>query len=779
MVINLLKKFNNYYNRIIKKYSTISDYLSHSADSYSIDINFNPNDGVETEQIIQNFGKDIVPDYAVITTDNGTIKSRWFVMECTRTRGGQYKIRLRRDVIADNLDNLMTSKIFVQKGTITDSDSKLIYNSENYNCNQIKKQEILLKDISNCPWLVLYLKKNALASHTAINVGNELSGVSYVTIPAKNSWSYINNSNLGLNNPIKIADEYALRFKYKRVSGSDLGPVYDVYEDSIQATSTTSSTNLKEHFITRSLLESAIRSSFEGLVELGKESFNFSDNEELEQLNRYVGLIYFQDTNEYYECRLTTQYKGNTFNRITSQQGGLKTSLQDIWNNANGSDTTANDHAFELLSKHEVDYTLFLVQREDLQCRGYTDDITTYTNSSLYDIICAPYGDMILDEAFAFDAIHSSASKSKSVMDSIAKQLGGTSGNVLDYQLIPYCPIRQSLSGTGGRVIMPAGNYISFKQGDDELYRVFIVKEPNTSFNILSNIGIENNSISELKYVNDCQMMRLCSPNYNGIFEFNLAKNGGYIDLFNVDMTLKPYNVYIHVNPNFSNLYGQDYNDARGLICGGDFSLGVQNDAWQSYQLQNKNYQNIFDRQIQSMDRENGIRRVEAGFGIGAGTVQGAVGGAMAGGMIGGGYGAAAGAIIGGGTSLAGGIVDMANLEKRITEQRNLAIDNFNMQLGNVKALPISVSKTDALTANNKLYPFLEIYEPTDIEKEAYMRKLEYDGMTIGIIDELQNWTDLDQSRYIKGQLIRCTNIDDENHMLETIGAELSKGIYL
>ena len=77
----------------------------------------------------------------------------------------------------------------------------------------------------------------------------------------------------------------------------------------------------------------------------------------------------------------------------------------------------------------------------------------------------------------------------------------------------------------------------------------------------------------ELKVANECDMYRLVSPNFSGQFEFSLAKNGGSISKINVDCTFKPYTPYLHLNPDFGGLYGQDFNDARGLICGGDFSI--------------------------------------------------------------------------------------------------------------------------------------------------------------------------------------------------------------
>lgn len=47
--------YNNYYNRIIKKFDTIAEYeqaVSASNQQEFYDIQFNPNDGINTEQIV-------------------------------------------------------------------------------------------------------------------------------------------------------------------------------------------------------------------------------------------------------------------------------------------------------------------------------------------------------------------------------------------------------------------------------------------------------------------------------------------------------------------------------------------------------------------------------------------------------------------------------------------------------------------------------------------------------------------------------------------------------
>ena len=71
---------------------------------------------------------------------------------------------------------------------------------------------------------------------------------------------------------------------------------------------------------------------------------------------------------------------------------------------------------------------------------------------------------------------------------------------------------------------------------------------------------------------NETKMYRLCSPNWASSFEFSPIKNNG-VSYFNIYCTFKPYQPYIRIAPGFRNLYGADYNDARGLILGGDYSI--------------------------------------------------------------------------------------------------------------------------------------------------------------------------------------------------------------
>ena len=53
MNVLLLKGFNNYFNRIVKRYTSLADYRTNSSAYLDLDdINFNPNDGITAELVL-------------------------------------------------------------------------------------------------------------------------------------------------------------------------------------------------------------------------------------------------------------------------------------------------------------------------------------------------------------------------------------------------------------------------------------------------------------------------------------------------------------------------------------------------------------------------------------------------------------------------------------------------------------------------------------------------------------------------------------------------------
>ena len=316
-------------------------------------------------------------------------------------------------------------------------------------------------------------------------------------------------------------------------------------------------------------------------------------------------------------------------------------------------------------------------------------------------------------------------------------------------------------------------------------YEVISGHEEDVSFTLYLNFDkivlkqytYDNTYATDIKLSSNCDMYRLCSPNYNGLFELSVAKNNG-INYFNVDCTYKPYNPYIHINPNFKGLYGNDFNDSRGLTLGGDFSFGQLSNEWANFELSNKYYQEIFDRDIKNIDVNNSISLQEQAFSGISGTISGGVSGGVAGGVVGGPWGAVAGAVTGVGLGAAGAAIDMKNTKARITENKDYAVSKYTYSLQTIKAQPNSLAKNNAFTANYKGWPFVEYYTCTDIEKEAFKNKLKYDGMTVMAIGTIKEYI-INTTNYIKGQLIRLEGLNDNYIIAADIYNEILKGIYL
>ena len=301
------------------------------------------------------------------------------------------------------------------------------------------------------------------------------------------------------------------------------------------------------------------------------------------------------------------------------------------------------------------------------------------------------------------------------------------------------------------------------------------------SVKIAKDYGVLNpgNDALTRKLANECDLIRLVSQNYSAIFEFSPAKSGG-VDGFLADCTYKPWSPYIHILPKLKGLYGDKFvsiDDARGLICGGDMSLSQLSNEWANYQLQNKTYQEMFDRQIKNMDVQNDVNRQGALAQAIVAPIVGGAAGAATGAKVGGGYGAIAGAAVGaiGGAVTAG--IDYSNTVRMMEENRQYSIDMYGYNLQNIQAIPTSLTKTSALTYNTRVWPFVEYYTCTEAERKALKDKIRYNGMTVMKIGQLSDYP-LGEDRFYKGQVIRLgANLD--SHMAYEIYNELKKGVYL
>lgn len=784
-----LLNFNNYYNREYKKLYDLNDYLDYMKYSWT-NVNFNPGDGITTTIPVNS---DVEANYLVLTDNTipGTvgeevIVSRWFIIESKFTRMGQRVLTLRRDILVD-YSSMATATVFAERGYVPNTSS-LIYNSEGNSYNQIKKSEKLIKDESESAWLVGYLAPNVFDNGNVTIQGSNTSvqyDYSFATLDEMNlafpgvglipTMLFYNFGSIDLRF-LSLAEgnqTYMWRVDFP----NDMINYGTVSVPAADATMIIPQSNLPEAegLLSDNFLKPAVANIISDKLVLDYSSVSRESVTKIIN-NRDViarvgtasgGYTYYQlsvgtaqSSVQKHEIRSTTA--SNTFEYLTSQMSQLGTA---------GVATGTPDRYFM-----ECIESYFSCYWRNIPVTANTIELKTTTakvDSSPYYCFAIPYHAVRVIKGN--ETIITDPRESLLLARNIATQLGSF---CYDVQLLPYFPL-QSYIDSMGRIdttTMPDGTVAVLKSAEGEARTfLFWITKPNFSFAVPDTIDYS----SEPKIQNETQFCRLNSPNYSASFDFSVAKNKG-VTYWQVDCSYKPYQPYIHVAPNWGGLYGSDFNDARGLICTGDFSIDLMTDKWQEYQIQNKNYNEIFNRQIQSLDLQQSIAKRQEIFGAVAGSLSGAMSGATTGALAGGLPGAIGGGIAGLGISAVGGVMDIIDSQKLRDDARSSQFDMFNYQLGNVKALPNTLTKVSTYNINNKIYPFYEIYEATSEEIGALRQRLKWRGYNLGIIGQLSDFQV--EGKYFKGKLIRLEEVHDvslgDNHLLENYNSELQQGVY-
>ena len=773
--------YNNYFNRTVKREESLAAYLgaNNSNVRYSeANFNFNPADGANTA-ITVGRSENPANDYGdyLLVVENGEIVSRWFILDEDRIRGKQYKLNLRRDIVVDYYEQVLASTAFIEKG-LPNEDSALIFNSEGISLNQIKKGETPLIDDSRMAWICGFVDRETEAKTISINstvvADYEMSSYRYKDYFNKDANSltiiygyvYVTNTQYS-NSPVA--------FKF----------VLNQYAEQTSLGNSTSKGDYK-YTDQNGTLKSYIQSN--GLNLAVNISSKHSLYDGISSDSNYNSLLYekdkiVRDGTDFYKIGTKIETHEQTY-RITEDKEGtyLLTYLTNFMKQFSG--YKSGTPYFEIYIKYNslrLTKTPVVEGEYSIDYPGKTEKIIN--KNAPFDLFCIPFSD---DMKIKVGNLEFQANKefAMSIGSEIARNLGAF---CYDVQLLPFCPMTRFTiedNGTTFNINSTDTKRTTFVKNanKENVYALFWSAASSGTKNIFKSDQTPYATVSNKKIENECDFYRLVSPNYNGQFEFSAAKNGG-IRYFNVDYTYLPYSSYIHVNPNFSDLYGQDFNDARGLICQGDFSIMYLSDAWVNYQIQNKNYNNIFDREIQNMDTihsiENKQKRIAGAINAAA---TGATVAAAGSGIIGKVVSAGAG-IITAGASYAGAEADILFGNKIYEENKSYKKDIFEYSLDNVRALPNSIAKTTAYTENNKIFPVLEYYSCTDEEKNILANEIAQRGMTIGSIDYISSYAyntweynGIVARNFIKAQLIK-TDIED-NHIADVLSTELAKGLY-
>lgn len=775
-------KYNNYANRIFKRETNMSDYLTNSYEGTYIRLItdctlWNPNDGI-TAQITtpNNTDFSVEPDYLIAADEYNNIDSRWFIVETVRDRKGQYNCHLKRDVFADAWDELMDATCNIDRA-ILNKYSKFVFNPEPITVNQIITDEWEIKDKTECPWIVFYGKEKPDPVSRAMDYSYDITVSDITVYTAANTYNYLpeDESDIQLamltrpaappNNPVQT---FLLPYGYQgSVSWQNTDSKFNWCQNPINLVNPDGIQNFVGDF---------------------KSVFSLKGSYEAEQTMANNGKIAY-DTGSSKFYRITSYYTSyNSYNAIMASPT-LLTDAKYILSNYSDIQYTSGHNVNDVEAKYFRVYygyksmvTVATELADATTINAQVPSAGTEPKDTPYLIWTMPYGDITVNNIVG--GVTTTVTTNKEINLAVAMKFSASnsSGKLYDFQILPFCPLPDELINNDGSITVDNNSNITdnstLTKTVDGVTSVagFIFSVPNATFTRRIMLGTAI-TVDDPKLRNITDMWRLSSPNYASSFEFSVAKNDG-LRGFNVRCTYMPINPYIRVAPIWGGLYGTFFEeDVRGLVCGGDYSMARIADAWVNYQEQNKNFEAIFNRQIDNMDVMHKYERIENIVGASAGGIAGAAIGGKAFGPV--------GAAAGGAISMGAGVADVLLSESRYREGKSYATDIHQLQLGNVQAMPRTLARTTAFNVDNRYFPILTLYRCSTDEIASVVRFIANRSMSVGIIDKPGNYVNntwsfvsTEARGFIQGSIINIDSIHD-THFVDELNTEFQKGVYL
>lgn len=792
----------NYANRIVLYSITESTYTGRASSYQRFEgINFNPADGLETTQVL-NLPDTFEPDYLLITDAAYYVQQRWYVMECARNMTGQYTLRLRRDVLADYYAEIGRAYLKIDRGWCP-AASTLIFNPEGNGFSQLKTEEIPIKDYTKSRWYVGYLAGNVFDDgNLTITVDDSAKRAydeAYDTIDdaiAAYPGSAINTAGAS-----DIVSDYVI--------GSLVIPVYNVIptEPPPVTTSRANYTASIGKYTASYYVGAGLRPLYQAnpsIIEDDKldlisaemaEAYTSGDAKTalLSDVLRITGTTQEQYSKtakangkvirigaapyEYYQLNV---YPTSTYDPTGDYSPGIMTVGGYGYNYVNyvlSSMSSVRINPYGAASGFTYSYTYQAIKVKcvwtqittagTVSISGQvvkTADAPYYVFAIPRDVLSVKYPEAtgtIIDTSLADDIVYS-----------MIRQLGE---KIYDVQALPYYPGGHELELDTGGIRLPNTDY----------YTDVWVGQKHTVICWLPSVSCDKDAItggidawSDIKLDNETRLCRLASPNYASMYDFSVAKNYG-VTGWHITMTARPYQPYIHVAPIWGGLYSPMYqDDPKGLILGGNYSIDIVSSAWTSYEINNKNYQLIFDRNVQTLDLQQSIERKQDIRNLAASAINAGI--SAAGNAVL--FGAASGVIAGAKTAgnLVNSAVALGEAQQLRENARDSMLDLQSYNLGNIKARPDTLTKVSSINSQNKGWAVAEIYTAPQNEVDAYIALRKYSGMTVGVVGRLNEYVRENpyKYRYIRAQVLRLS-ADVDTHLAQAINAELSGGCYI
>lgn len=812
-------KFNNYYNRIIKKYDTIAGYGTPMATQTNC--NFVHGDGVNSSFTF-NKGTALqdTPDYCVVLDYNNKI-SRWFVINSFKTRNGQDRLQLRRDLIADFYSDIVNySPCLIRKGYVGQSNP-LIFQDEGVQYNKIKQEEILIKDESNCSYIVGFIANNTPAQATVSGTVKDYNyDYNYATLadfPYKN---YVqgagNNHTQGAriiysNNP-QNRIFYSLKFNARANSephtrydceilwkNTGVGkpdyytPTYPNQYGKTYYQTGSSNTNvilncnyggstptpaiMELNYIMDNYIYNLYNKVSNMPTDYAEECFD-TDTGTYAALQQYVGKK-IKIGSTVYNVSLASENETNTTVIYNAYNPTIRDAFQDIIDYINTNRPTQSEMSsgiwtmnyynnanryqpsdLKIMAKTIKYYLILSEASSNITTELDSPSNRTHLDTQPYDMF------MLINESnISYKVGTDTYVSNHEVNMNIAQALSQVTGSgAYDIQIVPFNPMRGTILADGTLNFYNYDVHPVKNSANTVIGHYVLCNSSDLKFTLEKN----ELKINPTDYKKDYNLKqyRLCSPNQETAFDFSPAMNGG-INTWEISCNYRPYASYIKVQPTWNWLYGvAEYNnktDFRGLVYNSSLCVTQLSDAYATYVSNNKNYQQLFDNQINTLTKTQNIQLNAMEETLGWRSYTGMPISSIA-------------RVIGGSKD-----IEMQR------ELNNVALGkmqtDFNYQMDNIKSMPHTIKKLTSINEDTRVFPYIEVYSCSVTEEQSFDYKIQFTGMTIMTTGKINDYIQQGVETFVQADLIRLDLSRSEetadNHIAIEIAAELEKGIYL
>ena len=691
-------------------------------------------------------------------------KWRWFVTGITQLRTKKYQISLLRDVISESPEIWKEEEAYISAGIASDFNKYKRWNLP-YTNTKVKQERLNFGGKSS--FFVYYVNEQVLSNDSTLSENDlNIKGASIPGIGSANVdfqvdnlneipyFEYVNAGNVNLwtnhkaDTRFKMARGYTYVYTYTNGSMSNGVRNDDYYNSNYAVISTypgvidNNTNNCKTNFTT------AVR-NFISNYENSLGSI-ISQTETNSLLNYVDKNIFNTADSKMYTIRCTSNVTNYNINLSQAQTGTLSSALQSInWGGATLGNKNGSYFTFKS-SSTTYSFTLEEIGTASTYDFNFIAGARKLPKSAVKCLNIVSSG-TILDSDIAqalmqaqLNGVNGISSQPENITD------GANVGRIIDIQYLPFCVAKETNENVK---INNTAMVSQFLSNDDYTYY--------TNLPDLTNINKETDTI------------KIVSPSRASQFLFRPYDNDGNME-FTTKVTLKPFSSIIYIRPSTKGLLINDWDDKDCLIINEDFSLTNVTNAWTQYIYNNKNYSNIFERELQGREFERTWeRRIEqaqqkadiwSARNLSSEKARAATGNLPIISNV-------AGAIA---NTMADPIyMQMAQLDRQYNEAvyqegMSLSRDMFEYQMENLQSQPNIPSKITTIDVKFLDGVYLEFYSTNDTELLAIQNYYRYNGNRIDAYGSFSNYW----GWFVKGKIIISENytqpeIDELNRRLD------------